>query len=326
MTILPPTLILAGPTGVGKTELAVRLAEGHPYELISADSMQVYRGLEIGTAQPTAAELRGVPLHGCGIVDPQEAFNAKKFLDFSAEVHGRIVEAGRVPLYVGGTGMYLRALRFGLFEQPDSTDEDRPRIQEIRARLMAEAAESGPEALHRRLAESDPAMAARIASRDAVRIVRALEVLEATGRPLSQLHGEWGEPRPRFDHVLIVLSCPRAELVARIERRTDAMLAAGWVEETRRLLAAGVAPAQHCFKALGYAEIIARLRGELSEAEMRDRIKARTRQFAKRQMTWFRKEPGAVWIERGDGGPQAALEKIDNLIAARAGMAYKSAR
>jgi tRNA dimethylallyltransferase len=304
----PPALILAGPTGIGKTAIAVELARRHGFELISADSMQVYRGMEIGTAQPTEAELRGVRIHACGVLRPDEPFSVKRFLDICDDAHREIAARGRTPLYVGGTGMYLRALRWGLFDQPEVPAE-------LRARLKQEVERRGPNALHERLKQIDPALSERIPPTDPIRIMRGLEVAETMGRPLSSLQGEWERGIPRFPHVLAILNCPRPVLINRIEKRVEEMLAAGWIDEARRLLDAGYSPRLHCFKALGYREIIRHTEGEISREEMETQIKAKTRQFAKRQMTWFRKERDANWIEFDGVDASPAIEQIEILLA-----------
>lgn len=306
----PPALILAGPTGVGKTELAVRLAERHRYALISADSMQVYRGMALGTGQPTPDELRGIVLYGCAMQEPGEAFSVKDFLEMTDDARARSEASGLSPLYVGGTGMYLRALRFGLFED-DATDPD------LRAELNRRIEREGPAVLHRELAEVDSELAARISPNDPVRIVRGLEVFATSGTPLSELQTQWRDEAPRFEHTLCVLTCPRATLVERIERRVDTMLVDGWIGEVQALLDSGVPEASHCMKALGYREIARHLRGELGEAEMRETIKARTRQFARRQMTWFRRESGTVWIEYDGNDLTPALAAVEKLLETR---------
>lgn len=285
-----PVLILAGPTGVGKTELAARFAGRGGYELISADSMQIYRGMEIGTGQPTAEELGGIRLHACGLLRPEEPFDVQRFLRLTENIHNDIVDRGARPLYVGGTGMYLRALRWGLADVPAIPRGVRPRLE-------AEWRADGGAALYLRLGTLDPAIAARIAPGDHVRIVRALEVIEVTGRRFSDVQVQWENPTARFPHRLVVLNCPRTVLVERIERRVDAMMEHGWIDEVRALMRAGYPEGLHAFKALGYREIFALLRGEMNEATARAAIKARTRQFARRQLTWFRKERGAAWIE-----------------------------
>lgn len=302
-----PPVILAGPTGVGKTELATGLAEDHPYELVSADSMQLYRGMEIGTGQPTAGELGGVRLHGCGLLNPDEPFDVQRFLELSGEIHNGIVARGAVPLYVGGTGMYLRALRWGLVELPSIPPG-------IRRGLEARWERGEGESLFEALRVRDPELAGRIPPTDRIRVIRGLEVYEATGRKLSDLQAQWNNPQPRFQHRLVVLNAPREALYRRIERRVDAMFEAGWIGEAEALLAAGYPESLHAFKAIGYREIFAMLRGERSEAETRNLIKAKTRQFAKRQLTWFRREREALWLEYSGGDVREALKPAEKIL------------
>ena len=300
-------MILTGPTGIGKTRLALELASREAAEIISADSMQVYRGMPIGTAQPDAGQRARARFHLCGVVDPAEAFNVQRFIELAGAAHAEIEARGARALYVGGTGMYLRALRFGLFDDDASDDA-------VRAELQEELAHEGAAALHARLAAQDPASAARIPPADAVRIVRALEVLRLTGRPIVELQSQWAEPIPRFPHVLAVLNIARETLRARIALRTDAMLNEGWIEEVEALLAGGLPPEQHCFKALGYREIISYLNGGMTKEALRERIVTVTMQFAKRQLTWFRREPGAVWIDLDTTAEDVVLERLRELL------------
>jgi tRNA dimethylallyltransferase len=302
-----PDLMLAGPTGIGKTALAVALAERHGLEIVSADSMQVYRGMEIGTAQPTPDERKRARFHVCGQVDPFDPFDARRFLDLCDAARADILARGRRPLYVGGTGLYLRALRWGL-------SRDAVHAPAIRHRLEEEARRFGPAALHARLAQVDPVAAARIAAADANRVARALEVFEATGRPISQLQGEWLDPTPRFPHVLAILEMDSTALERRIAARVDAMLRQGWIEETQALLARGVPRARHCLKALGYRSIIDYLDGRLDLGQLRGQVILKTRQFAKRQRTWFRRERPATLVPIDAECPHEALAALEKLL------------
>ena len=285
----PPALILTGPTGIGKTSLAVRLGRRFPLEIISADSMQVYRGLEIGTAQPTPAEKAQARFHVCGMLAPEEPFSAARFLQACDAAHADILARGRQPLYVGGTGLYLRALRWGLFA-------DGPRDDAVRTELENQYETLGAPAMHRRLAQADPQAAARIEPADRIRVVRALEVHALTGQPISRLQSQWRRPHARFPHVMVVLSAPRHAVRRRISERVDAMLAEGWIDEVRALLDGGCPPGLHCFKALGYREILAHLRGEIDRTQLRELIVTHTHQFAKRQTIWLRRERPAIWL------------------------------
>ena len=303
-----PVLMLTGPTGIGKTGVAVQLAQRHALEIISADSMQIYRGMEIGTAQPTPEELRAARFHLCGAIDPTESFDVRKFVEMCDRAHREIVARGARPVYVGGTGMYMRALRWGLFEGAG-------RDERVRATLEQEAESLGDEEMHRRLAQVDPTAAERIDPADRLRVIRALEVHTLTGQRLSDLQSQWERPRARFAHLMVVLTAPREWLRQRIAQRTDAMLEAGWIDEVRALLERGVAPTQHCMKALGYAEIARHLNGELDREEMRQLIVTRTHQFAKRQMIWLRRERPAVWLSVDSEAPSRTVERLEKLLA-----------
>lgn len=277
---------LSGPTGAGKSALAIPLARRLGAEILSVDSMAVYRGLDVGTAKPSAADRAAVPHHCLDLVSPAEAFSVAGWLAAAAAALADCRSRGRRILFVGGTPLYLRALRDGLAELPAADPG-------LRAELMAEASALGPEALHGRLAALDPTAAARIHPRDTKRIVRALEVAETTGTPLSAAFAP--RPDPLFARRTMVVDLPRALLRERIERRVEAMFAAGLVEETRAVLAGrGIGPT--AAQAAGYAEALAVIEGRLSLGEAILRTKARTRQLAKRQLTWLRGFHGAVWI------------------------------
>jgi tRNA dimethylallyltransferase len=278
---------LSGPTGAGKSALAIPLARRLGAEILSVDSMAVYRGLDVGTAKPSVADRATVPHHCLDLVGPAEAFSVAGWLAAAAAALADCRSRGRRILFVGGTPLYLRALRDGLAELPAADPG-------LRADLLAEASAGGPEARHSRLATLDPTAAARIHPRDTKRIVRALEVAALTGRPLSAAHAP--EPDPLFESRLMILDVSRAALADRIDRRVEAMFAGGIVEETAAALAApgGIGPTAS--QAAGYTEAIDLLAGRIDRVEAIRRTQARTRQLAKRQRTWFRSFKNATWI------------------------------
>jgi len=263
--------------------------------VLNADAMQVYRGLDIGTGKPSPEERGGVPHHLLDLADPGESFSAGAFrvrtLDLLREVRGR----GRRPLLVGGTGFYIRALLKDLAPVPAAPAP-------LRAVLNRLLEQDGPPALHRWLAILDPAASLRVAPGDRQRIERTLEVALATGRPLSSFHGGEMTSADRLPAVKIGLTLPRPLLRERVEARVRGMVERGWPEEVRRLLDAGISPESHAFKSLGYREMAEVVRGVLTLEDAVARTVARTLQFAKRQMTWFRGEEGIRWIDAADGG------------------------
>lgn len=282
--------ILTGPTGTGKTALALDLAERLGAEIVSMDSMSLYRGMDIGTAKPSLADLRQVPHHLIDVLDPSESASVAWWLQRAAAACADIVARGKVPLIVGGTPLYLKAILFGLFEGP-------ARDVELRRRLEDEAARTGTAALHARLAAHDPAAAQRIHPNDLRRIVRALEVHELTGRPMSAWQSQWpSEPRPGEEAAFVWLDIPRPVLYERIERRVDAMFAAGLVEEVRRLSTAPRPLSREAAQALGYREVLSHLAGQVELEETIALVKTHSRQYAKRQLTWFRHLPGGQAI------------------------------
>ena len=288
----PPVLFLMGPTASGKTALAVELVRRLPFEIISVDSAQVYREMDIGTAKPDAETRRIAPHRLVDIRDPAEAYSAGQFRADALREIAAIQAAGHIPLLVGGTMLYFRALERGLAELPTADPA-------LRARLAAERAEQGGAALHARLARLDPAAAARIHPADSQRIQRALEVYELTGRPLTELCAvSRNESLPFRIVKWIVAPANRQVLHERIKQRFQLMLAQGFVAEVERLRRRGdLNPDAPSMRAVGYRQVWAYLDGRLDETAMVERGIIATRQYAKRQLTWLRAEAGAVWLD-----------------------------
>jgi tRNA dimethylallyltransferase len=286
----PGVIAVVGATATGKSALALRLAEKMDGEIVNADALQVYRGFDIGTAKPSLAERRGVPHHLVDILDPEETWSAGEFARRARTVLDGIRSRGRTAIVAGGSGLYLRALWSGIAPLPASDPA-------LRADLEDRLASDGIAALAADLRERDPVTADRIGARDTQRILRALEVERATGVPLS----EWLRRAPFGSRALSVrkvgLTLPRAVLYDRIEARAHEMVRRGWIEEVSRLLASGVAPDAPAFQAIGYAQWVEVLAGRVSrEAAFRECV-VRTRRFAKRQETWFRREAGIEWLD-----------------------------
>ena len=298
--MLPPfknALVLTGPTGAGKTQLGIELAQRLGAEIISMDSMALYRGMDIGTAKPSPAERARVPHHLIDVLDPWESASVAWWRERAAACCRDIERRGKRVLFVGGTPLYLKALMFGLFDGPPADDALRRRLEDDAVRL-------GANTLHERLAQVDPAAAARLHVNDRRRIIRALEVFELTGRPISAWQKQW-----RSDDVanclaesgnavatasqtaVLWLDLPRAELYERINRRVEAMFTAGLVEEVHCLRALGQPLSKEATQALGYKEVLAYLDGTQGLPETTALVQQRTRNFAKRQITWFRHLP-----------------------------------
>lgn len=302
-----PLIVLLGPTAVGKSRVAVRIAQRFDTEVLAADSRQVYRGMDVGTDKPTETEREGVPHRLIDLVEPDQAFNTGWYRRAALAEIERLYEARRLPLVVGGTGLYIRTLVRGLCPAPPSDPA-------VRAELIQRSRAVGRERLYEDLAAVDPEAAARLHPRDEAKVIRALEVHRLSGRPLSAVQREHGFEEAAFTALLIGLDRPKETLYRRIEARIDWQLAHGMVEETRALLARGHGPDLGAMKGLGYRHVAAFLAGGYGYEEMIRRFKRDTRRFAKRQMTWFRKEPGIEWITIADDEP---LERTVDRVGGR---------
>lgn len=302
---LPLWPSLLGATASGKTAVAVEAAQRAGLEILSADSRQIYRRMDIGTAKPTREERDAAPHHLIDLVDPEETCTAARFGDDARRVAEDVRVRGRIPFLVGGSGLYLRSAESGLFEGP-------PPDPDLRARYERIAAEQGGEALRAMLAEVDAETAERLAPADHGRIIRALEVREITGIALSEHHRRHQAQAPRYRFLRFGIEWPTVVLNRRIERRIRQMLDAGWMDEVKSLIAGGLAPTAPAWNALGYPEIRACLEGKIAEAEVAERVEVATKQFAKRQRTWFRSVPDVRWFKVGS---EADLLKIAEPMA-----------
>jgi tRNA dimethylallyltransferase len=289
-------LVIVGETASGKTRLAIDLARAHGGEIVGADSVQVYRGFDIGSGKPTAEELGGVRHHLLDVAEPDEDFDAARFVELADAAIADIRARGRIPIVCGGTFLWVRALLHGLASAPRAP-------KELRAALQEEAAREGAPALHARLASVDPVSAARLHPNDAVRLVRALEVFESTGRPLSAWQEEHGFRPERHRARLVAIAWDRPTIEARIEQRIAAMLAHGWIDEVRHLLERGFGETR-AMGAVGYAEVRAHLDLEPAspESELLPAIHRATKIFARRQRTWLAKA-NVTWIPGVSANP-----------------------
>jgi tRNA dimethylallyltransferase len=284
---LQPLLVIAGPTATGKTAVAIDLARRFDAELVGADSVQVYRGFDIGSAKPTPDELGGVAHHLLDVLDPNQDVDAVTYANLADEAIRGIRDRGRLPVVVGGTGLWIRALIRGLVDVP-------PVEPDVRQRLEKAAATEGAPALHARLAEVDPMSAEAVHPNDALRIVRALEVYEQTGTPLGTLRAAHALGAPRYHALFVVLDMDRAAHDAVIEGRAERMLAAGWIDEVcslRLQWGDDIRP----FGSVGYREVLAHVRDGVPLEETVRQIRKSTRVYARRQRTWFKGEPGVSW-------------------------------
>jgi tRNA dimethylallyltransferase len=300
-------LVIVGPTGVGKTATAVALARHLPIEVVSADSRQVYRGMDVATGKPTLDERRAVPHHLLDVVDPHERYDAARFVREARDAIEAIRRRGRLPVVVGGTGLYIRALVRGL-------DPGVPADPALRRELAAFAAREGRGALHARLERASPAMAQRLHPNDQVRVVRALELIHHGG-PVATEQVRWREPGSD-DVVYVGLTMPRDRLATRLRARAQAMVKGGLLDEIRGLLARGYDDSVAAMQGIGYREFARVARGTLDPTEALRLMERDTVRYAKRQWTWFAREPGIRWIDLETvRGPLGAAAEIERMIA-----------
>lgn len=285
----PRLLVVCGPTGIGKTRIAIQLAQRFDGEIVGADSMQIYRFMDIGTAKPTPAERAASPHHMIDVVDPDQGFDAAAYADMAGGIIRQTIGRGRTVFVVGGTGFYIKALIHGLFDKGPSEPA-------VRRRLRKEAESEGSAVLARRLQKIDSRAAARIHPNDTYRIIRALEVYEVTGEPLTVLHQCHGFVEQRFNTLELGLSWPRPVLYERINRRVDTMMAQGFLEEVKQLMDRGYGRDLKSMQSLGYRHLAAVLSGETRLAEAVEILKRDHRRYAKRQLTWFGARESVRWL------------------------------
>ena len=297
MSDLARLIVILGPTASGKSALGVRLAEQLGGEIVVCDSTQVYRHFDIGTAKVPLDEQRGILHHLVDLVEPQEVFTAGDYRKHALIALEGIRSRSKLPILTAGTGLYLRALLEGLADAPT-------RSEELRDRLRCKAKLRSPAHLHRILARLDSLTAANIAPRDTQRIIRAIEMRVLTGKPIGEIHRGSRSGLEGYQAIKIGLLPPRAALYARIHSRVEAMLAAGWIEEVRQLIAKGIPADAKPFQFIGYSQLRSYLEGVLSRDEAITQIQHATRRFAKRQITWFRKEPSVQWLSAFGDAPE----------------------
>ena len=301
-------MVIAGPTASGKTDLAVELALKIDGEIISADSMQIYRGMNIGTAKPTIEERRGVPHHLIDIVNPDEEYSVAQFKEDALICINDIVKRGKTPIVAGGTGLYINSLIYNITFSETVSD------WEYREKLNNLAEEQGPQVLYKYLKEVDPKSAESIHPNNIKRVIRALEVYKTTGIPISE-HRETSRNNPPLYKFLVYgLHVERKELYRRIDQRVDTMMGKGLYDEVEELLSCGYSSDLVSLQGIGYKEIIAAIEGKYTLGEAADRIKSNTRRLAKRQMTWFKKTEGLVWIEYSDANTWAILKLLADAL------------
>jgi len=285
----PRIIIICGPTGVGKTSAAIKLSQKFTGEIIGADSMQIYRKMDIGTAKPTRTEQADVLHHMIDVANPDEQFDAALFAEKADHIIDSLSNRGITPFIVGGTGLYIKALMHGL-------SRARPAAREVLKRLKNEAEKYGSDDLHRRLSECDPKTAEKIHPNDTFRITRALEIFEVTGKPMSAFHDEHQFSEKKYRALKICIHADREKLYKRINRRVDAMIEDGFLNEVKMLLKKGYSPDLKSMQSLGYRHMAEYISGKISWEQAIDIMKRDTRRYAKRQLTWFKADNEMKWF------------------------------
>lgn len=288
-TSKPSIVVICGPTGIGKTTTAILLAEAFNGEIVSADSMQIYRFMEIGTAKPTSAEQARIPHHMIDIIAPEDPFDAALYEKMARGIVQNLHERGKLPVIAGGTGFYIKALTSGLFDTI-------PIDPAIRQRLRKEASTLGPDVLFERLSAVDPVSADKLHPNDTYRVVRALEVFETTGKPISSHHQKHQFHEQPFRQIKIGLTMARDALYTRIDTRVDTMLQEGLLDEVRKLLDEGYTPSLKSMQSIGYRHMVSFIQGHLTWEEAIRTMKRDTRRYAKRQMAWFKVDSDIHWL------------------------------
>jgi tRNA dimethylallyltransferase len=309
MTALRRLIVVLGPTASGKSALGISLAQKLGGEILVCDSTQVYRHFDIGTAKVPPSEQNGIAHHLVDLVEPQEVFSAGEYRRAALAALDDLRRRSKLPIITAGTGLYLRALLEGLADAPT-------RSEELRERLRRTARKSGPLYLHRMLARLDPEASCRIAQQDTQKVIRALELRLLTHKTVGEIHRSGRTPLEGYSVLKIGLLPPRTALYARIDSRVESMMGAGWLDEVRRLMAVSVPEDAKPFQFIGYSQLRQQLAGQISRANAIQRIQQATRNFAKRQITWFQREPGVTWFSGFGNDPSIISEALNFLHSA----------
>jgi tRNA dimethylallyltransferase len=288
----PKIIVICGPTGIGKTGTAICLAKQFRGEIIGADSMQIYRYMDIGTAKPSIAEQKAVPHHMIDIKNPDEPFDAGTYASMTMELISGMESRNAVPFVVGGTGLYIKALVYGLSRAA-------PADSDLLKRLKIDSEKNGTLTLYKKLLKKDPKTADKIHPNDTFRIIRALEVFEKTGKPISELHDDHGFSKARLNALFIGLNIEREKLYHRINKRVDEMITCGFLDEVKRLMENGYSPETKSMQSIGYRHLSGFLQKKLSWEDALNSLKQDTRRYAKRQLTWFKSESSIKWFNPG---------------------------